>query len=206
MPLGRDLKLPHLFGRGNRGQNLACILVKIDLVKHELPSFLPVGQLVHLSEIARVHILVLLDRGRVLPGPLGLCVTPVQNARDGALRDRVVLAEVLQVEGDPAPVDHNGTRALLPIKVRVEGSDDLDALLTAVYFVDHDLLVVVEDALQSHGLHAPLLLELVQVGGLRPGKRASILGRHVHGGRVEKGAAPAHFVFFVFTHALLVFF
>jgi hypothetical protein len=174
-------------------------------VKHKLRGLLIVGQLVNDCKIIRSHILELAYSGTVRLRVLGLRLALVKHATDFSIAIYGVLPLVFVIMGDPASVYQNGAGVTIPTDMSVERSYDLDALFAAVHLFNLNLLVVLEHALDSDGLHRPFLLEGGLVLGGGPNKAFAIFWRNVDGLLTKVSRASCNLVLLVRSVATLIF-
>ena len=141
-------ELSKFIDSGYSRQNLAMLLIKVNHVKHDLSSFVSVGQLGDQGQLFRLHTNVVVCARRVIFRVLGLCVATVKNAADCAHhRVGVVKSLILEVKRNPASIDKDSLFFTSLIEVSVEGSDDVDAFLSISVFGNLYLTRVVKDAL-----------------------------------------------------------
>ena len=164
MTIGTDLEFSHLLRRKSRGQDLASIIVEVDLVEHNLASLLLVRQLHEEGAVIRLHRLVLLNARVVWFPVLILGIASVKHTTDGTKRSSVIVQfGVSQIFWHPAPVDNNSLLFVLAIQVRVEGSDNIGTRFSVAHLFDLHLTRMVKEALNNDRLHGPIALELIKL-------------------------------------------
>ena len=164
MTIGADFELCQLFHSRCGGQDLASVFIEVDHVEHNLTGLFLVGHLHEKGVIVRLHTSVLINGWVVRLPVLSFGIAPVKNSADGTERSIVeVQSRVSQITGHPAPVDKNSLFSSIAIQVRVEGSDNIDTLLSVAHLFDLHLTRMVKDALDNDRLHGPIILELIKL-------------------------------------------
>ena len=112
---------------------------------------------------------------------------------------------VLEIVRDPASVHKNGLLFARCIQVGVEGSDNVDTLLTVAYLLNLYFTSVVKDATNLHGLHGPVALELVKLVSFGGPDELSLVGRgDVDCLLAEESLATLSFLAFLLTTTALI--
>ena len=85
----------------------------------------------------------------------------------------------------------------------VEWSDDINTSLTVAHLLNLDLARVIENSLHSHGLHGPVVLELVDVL-TAPDMASFVKWSDICGGLSEQTCSSLRLDTLLFTTAVLV--
>lgn len=189
------------WGQGRK--HLLAILVEINLMKHELTCLFQVGKLINQSEIIGSNILVEADGGAVWHWVFVFSITSVKNTLNFALNERVH-ALIFKIIGDPASVNQDSAFLAVSIKVGIERCNYLNALLSAIEFLDLNFSSIVKHASKHHWFHWPLSLEFIDVLWLRPNVWASVLRSDVYGRLAELFSSPLFFFLLVILQSVLV--
>lgn len=203
MSFRRALEFLEVACWGQGGKHLLAILVKIDLMKHELTCFFQVGKLVNQSEIIGSNILVEADGGAVWHWVFVFGITSVKNTLNFALNERVH-ALIFKIIGDPASINQDSAFLAVSVKVGIERCNYLNTLLSAIEFLNLNFSSIVKHAFKHHRLHWPLSLEFIDVLWLGPNVRASVLRSNVYGRLAEEFSSPLCFFLLVVLQSVLV--
>ena len=181
MSLRVNRELSKFIDSGYSGEDLAMLFIEVNHVKHDLSSFVSVGQLGDQGQLCGLHTHVLVGARRVIFWVLGLGVATVKNTADCAHhRVGVVKSLILEILRNPASVDEDSLFFTSTIKMGVERSDDVNTFLSILVLGNLDLARVIKDALDWYGFHWPFRFELSKVSFVTgPNVGSLVSGRDV---------------------------
>ena len=200
--LGRDLELLEILGRRHVWKWSSKSLVEVNLLDHELRCLLFVLELENNGALLRENVEVLGMNRCIVFGILCFGISTIEQTLDFALVNFSIVTMVDQIKGHPASVNDDSAYSIFLVDVCVEGGDELETLLAVDHLANLDLLVKVKVALNLYGLHAPLLLKLMQIFS-SPGELASILWSDIEWTCDEGFIAPLCFLELVESAAVL---
>lgn len=173
-----DHKLRELRWTLHIGRMSSIVLVEVNALDHELAGLLIIGQIHKKSKLIRLGAEELLHNWSVLLAISCLRIPLIKNSLNLSQIVYLVVAEGLDIFREPSPVHEDTAWLIIFVKMRIEGSDDLNTLFLVFFFFDQYLLVNVHIALKRNWLHVPFLRELGFVL-VDPGEVSSILGSDI---------------------------
>ena len=177
-----DSPLGELLFGGSSWQKLTSVFLEVYLVQHKLAGLFMVGQLREESEVEGSEVIEFLDFGSVRLRVFSFWLTTGKNTLDGTDTRSEVLSLLFIVIRNPSSVNKNCSWLSVSSQVSVQGSNNLNASFATVILVHLEFCSVVEVSSHLNRLHGPLLFELVQVLGSRPGEGTPVLRSNVNWG------------------------